>query len=501
MISSSMEKQPGHDISKAEPECSPEGGCPQVDKKREHALLRKIDLHLMVPLWIVFVFGFLDRINLGNVIVLGIRRELRMTDNDVAIAMQVFFAPYIVADIPSNIILKKFAPSTWISILTFFWGIACMCQGLVKNTSGLIACRFFMGLFEAGFVPGCAYLMSMYYKRHDFQKRFSLLWVAGLVAGAFGGLLAYALYHMHGLGGYSGWRWIFIIEGLLSIASAIPAKLIIADWPEQAKFLNEEEKDLLKERNSRDTGEGARMDRLDGAAWKRILLDWKIYVGSLIYLGITVSGYATALFIPSIVNSLGYSAIGTQIMTIPVWAVAAVVTVIVSYLTDRLQHRYGFVVFGVVLSSIGYVILLCQGPMSAGLGLDINVRYMAVFFVTAGCYIVQPVAIVWFANNLSGHYKRAIGLAIQVGFGNIGGIVASNIFKRDSASEFPRYTVGYSVSLAMMVFCGIMSTIFAVGLVIENKKRDQGKRDYMLQLGESVLKNLGDDDPRFRFSL
>lgn len=99
--------------------------------------------------------------------------------------------------------------------LTMDWsGIACMCQGVVNNTSGLFACRFFMGLCEGGFVPGCAYLLSMYYKRHEFQKRYSLLWAAGLVAGAFGGLLAYALYHMHNLGGDSGWRWVFIIGGL-----------------------------------------------------------------------------------------------------------------------------------------------------------------------------------------------------------------------------------------------------------------------------------------------
>jgi hypothetical protein len=336
----------------------------------------------------------------------------------------------------------------------------------------------------------------MYYGRHDFQKRFSLLWVAGLVAGAFGGLLAYALYHMHGLGGYSGWRWIFIIEGLLSIVSAVPAKFLIADWPEQAKFLSSEEKQLLKERNSRDVGEGARMDALDGAAMRRIMSDWKIYVGSLVYLGITVSGYATALFVPSIVNSLGYSGVDSQVHSIPVWAVAAVITMIVSFLTDRLRHRYGFMIFGVAFASIGYIILLCQGPLSGGL--NVHVRYMAVFFVTTGCYIVQPVAIVWMANNLSGHYKRAIGLAIQIGFGNIGGIIASNIFNKDDA---PQYTVGYGVSLAMMVFCGIMSTIFAAGLVIENKKRDQGKRDDRLQLDETILNNLGDDDPRFRFSL
>ncbi|EAU33298.1 predicted protein [Aspergillus terreus NIH2624] len=353
-----------------------ENGTSSVDETREKSRLRKIDIHLMVPLWVIFVFGFLDRINLGNISVLGIMPELRMTGTEMTIAMQIYFVPYILTDIPSNIILKIFASSTWISALSFFWG---------------------------------------------------------LVEGAFGGLLAFALYHMHGLGGYSGWRWIFIIEGLLSIVFAMPVKFIIADWPEHAKFLSEDEKQLLRERNSRDDGGGARMDRLDGPAWKRIMSDWKLYVGSLIYLPLVTP---QPFLSPLLSNPLG--------------------------------------------------------------GLNVHVRYMAVFIVTTGCYIVQPVAIVWMANNLSGHYKRAIGLAIQIGLGNLGGIVASNIFNSDAA---PRYTVGYSVSLAMVVLCGIMGTVFAAGLAIENKKRDQGQRDYRFQLDETIRNNLGDDDPTFRFSL
>lgn len=378
-----------------------------------------------------------------------------------------------------------------------------MCQGLVKSAPGLIACRFFMGIFEAGFVPGCAYLMSMFYKRHEYQKRFSLFWVAGLVAGAFGGLLAYALDHMRGLGGYEGWRWIFIIEGLLSIVAAFPAKVMLADWPDRASFLSQEEKELLVRRNAEDTGatggsgnadgnegeEAAKMDHLDSTAWKRILWDWKIYIGSFIYIGITVSGYATALFIPSIVTSLGHTGIQAQIHSIPVWAVSAVVALLVSILTDKLRHRYTFILIGTLLASIGYIILLCQTSPHV----SEKVAYMAVFFVTMGTYIVQPVTIVWMANNLAGHYKRAIGLAIQVGFGNIGGIIASNVFNTKYA---PRYVVGYSVSLGMMVFCAVMSTVFAVGLVRENRIRESGGRDY--RLGEE---NLGDDDPRFRFTL
>ncbi|KAE8413464.1 hypothetical protein BDV36DRAFT_299910 [Aspergillus pseudocaelatus] len=133
------------------------------------------------------------------------------------------------------------------------------------------------------------------------------------------------------------------------------------------------------------------------------------------------------------------------------------------FLTDRWQHRYSFVIFGVVFASIGYIILLCQGALSGRL--NVHVRHKAVSFVTAGCYIVQPVAIMWMANNLDGHYKCAVGLAIQIGLENIAGIITSNIFNRGDA---PPYTVGYGVSLARMVFCGIMSIILAAGLLIEN---------------------------------
>jgi hypothetical protein len=146
--------------------------------------------------------------------------------------------------------------------------------------------------------------------------------------------------------------------------------------------------------------------------------------------------------------------------------------------------------------------LLCQGPLAKPhhppTGLSVHVRYMAVFFITTGTYIVQPITIVWLANNLSGHYKRAVGLAIQVSFGNIGGIIASNIFE---TAEAPRYFLGYGLSLALMVFCGMMATVLAIGLTIENRKRDRGERDYRLQMPEHELSNLGDDDPRFRFSL
>ncbi|KAK5148153.1 hypothetical protein LTR04_000703, partial [Oleoguttula sp. CCFEE 6159] len=180
---------------------------------------------------------------------------------DYNIALFIFFIPYILFEVPSNIIIKKVAPSTWLSLIMTLWGIATVGQGLVKNFGSLVACRFLVGLFEAGLFPGCVYIISMYYQRMELQRRLSLFFCASILAGAFGGLLA-----------------IFIIEGVVTIAIGIASKWFVPDWPETAKFLNEEERALLVARLSRDNGE-ATMNRLDGPAAKRVAKDWKIYVG------------------------------------------------------------------------------------------------------------------------------------------------------------------------------------------------------------------------------
>lgn len=97
-----------------------------VDPALVKKMMRKIDIHLMLPLWIIFALGFLDRINLGNVAVLGIIPELKLGKDGLNIALQVFFVPYILLDIPSNIVLKKVRPSKWISVLAFLWGKLCL---------------------------------------------------------------------------------------------------------------------------------------------------------------------------------------------------------------------------------------------------------------------------------------------------------------------------------------------------------------------------------------
>ena len=208
------------------------------------------------------------------------------------------------------------------------------------------------------------------------------------------------------------------------------------------------------------------------------------------YFGVVNTGYSTSFFTPTILKQLGWTSVRAQVLSIPVYIVAAVVALLTALCTDYLRHRYAFCMFGVLVATIGYVILLAQRSVA------VSVRYFAVYLITTGGYITQPVTLAWLSNNMGGHYKRSISSAMQIGLGNAGGIVASNIYITGQA---PTYPVGFGVSLGMLWLCGIACTAFLAGLWMENRKRDRGERDERFGLPKEELENSGDDHPNFRF--
>ncbi|KAL9607200.1 MAG: hypothetical protein Q9167_007866 [Letrouitia subvulpina] len=210
------------------------------------------------------------------------------------------------------------------------------------------------------------------------------------------------------------------------------------------------------------------------------------------YFGVVNTGYATSFFTPTILKQLGWTAVRAQLLSIPIYIVASIATLIAAFCSDHLRHRYAFTMIGICLATVGYVVLLAQTNV------PVLARYIAVYLITAGGYITQPVCLAWLNNNLGGNYKRSIGIAMQIGCGNLGGIVASNIFVATQAPTFP---LGFGISLGLLWLCGLASTAFFIGLWMENRRRDRGKRNDRYNLPPSELENLGDDHPRFRFVL
>ncbi|KAL2823556.1 major facilitator superfamily domain-containing protein [Aspergillus cavernicola] len=461
-----------------------------VDPKVERRVIRKCDLHVVPVLMVLYLLAFLDRINIGNARLQGLERDLGMTGNDYNLALFIFFIPYILCEIPCNLIMKKLAPSTWLSSIMALWGIITICQGFVQNHGALMACRFLIGVFEAGFLPGCVYLISMYYKRYELQWRLTLFFTASILAGAVSGLLAYGMSYMDGMRGYSSWRWIFILEGIATVFVAVISKFFIVDWPDKARFLTDAERAILQSRLQSDQGV-YRMDRLDRSAVMLILKDVKIYLGTIMYLGVVNTGYAGSFFTPTILNEMGWDSLDAQIMSVPVYIVAAVLTLCTALLSDRFKHRFGFAILGCLIATVGYSILLAQEGVPTG------AKYFALFAIVGGGFIAQPILIGWLSNNMSGHYKQAIASAVQIGFGNCGGFVASNIFIQ---AEAPLYRSGYGTSLGLVSLCALAAIVMVVMLARENRRREQGGRDYVLGLDQREVENLGDAHPHFRFT-
>lgn len=166
--------------------------------------------------------------------------------------------------------------------------------------------------------------MGMWYKRSEAQKRFSFFFSSTTLAGAFGGLLAYGLSHMNGDRGYSGWRWVFIIEGVITAAVAILLFFLLPDFPEETKWLNEEERAFIREKLAKDVGKSAHNVKMGWPEIKGVLKDceWnskdisaqiltasidKVILGGFMYFGLIVPAYSYAYFAPSIIQSYGYN--------------------------------------------------------------------------------------------------------------------------------------------------------------------------------------------------
>jgi len=429
--------------------------------------MAKIDLRVMPFLCILYLLAFLDRVNIANARSFKLTTDLNLRNVEYNTALTIFFVPYVVFEIPSNVLLKRFSPRIWLSGCMFLFGVVSVCQGLVQNYSGLLATRFFLGLFEAGMFPGCFYLIGMWYKRSEAQRRYSFFFSSTTLAGAFGGLLASAIGKMEGIRGYNAWRWIFILEGILTAVVAIAFFFLIPSFPEDAAWLTEEEKVYVQARLRADQGRSAAERKITLRDVGRVFKDFKVFLGGLMYFGMIVPAYGYAFFAPTIIATYHYSPVETQLHSVPPWASAFAFAMIIAFCSDFTRHRFLFTIIPICVSIAGFAILITVHH-------NTKLEYAALFLVTMGTYSAMPVIVCWFNMNLGGHHRRAVGTAWQVGFGNIGGIIATYAFLQTDA---PYYKKGYSVCLSFLCLSAASCCAYAAAVTVQNRKRDKSPTD------------------------
>ncbi|KAJ3893461.1 MFS general substrate transporter [Lentinula edodes] len=437
----------------------------------ERKLLRKIDIALIPWLSLLYLLSFLDRTSIGKCVFIMIVK-LCILDTQYLLALTVFFFSYAIFEVPSNVFLKRLRPSLWLSGLMFCWGIMMTVQGLVHNFGGLTGMRWMLGMFEAGLFPGVNYYLSCWYKRSEFGIRAAIFFSAATVSGAFGGLLAAAISKMDGIGGKPAWAWIFILEGLATVIAGALSFFIIQDFPDTAKFLTEAERTVVVRRLQGDDQFSAAGEKLRMKYIYKSILDWKTWIGMIVYVGADMPLYAFSLFLPSIINQVCFKATPANLLTVPVYAFACLITCVVGFLADKWGRRGYFNLVFLCLGAAGYIILIASRNAA--------LSYFAVYLATclfqfSSIYSELVYISAWVSNNVEGSYKRSVTLAMVISFGNINGAVSSNVYRAKDQPWYPLGLVLLYIGLGL-----ISSTTFLVLLKRENAKRERGERNEII---------------------
>ncbi|CRK40448.1 hypothetical protein BN1723_015720 [Verticillium longisporum] len=411
-----------------------------ADKAMERRIVRKQDLHILPWVCVSYLLNYLDRVNLGNARTLNndtpednIVTQLNLTGQRYNVAVALFFVPYVLMEFPSNILLKYFSPSRWISRIMVSWGIITICTAAVSTYGGLITVRIFLGLAEAGFFPARRARHAHGHLRVLCRRRRGL-----------GGLLATAISFLNNKGGLNGWQWLFILEGIPSVIVGVLIWFYLPDYPQTAAWLTPEERAFAVKRLG-PYAPSMNDKHWDSAVAKETLSNPMFWLFASQYFLIANSLNAFGYFAPTIVASLGFSGHNAQLLTVPPNIVAMIVIISNCLHSDRTRERSRHVIGALVFVGAGYLLLAVVRHW--------GVRYFAVCIIACTNAAVLPF-VAHRTATVSGSTATALATGGMIAISNCGGISAPFLFPK---VDGPMYSMGNWTIFAFLIVAACMT--------------------------------------------
>lgn len=324
--------------------------------------------------------------------------------------------------------------------------------------------------------------------------RTALLYSGSLISGAFSGLVSAGITdNMDGLHGLRAWRWLFIIEGSITIGVAFLSYFILPNFPRTTKWLTEEEVQLSTWRLSEDIGEDDWVDRQHQSmlhGMKLAFTDAKTYVLMALLFSITISASVTNFF-PSVVKTLGFSNINTLLLTAPPYILCWCCAMLNAWHADRTGERYLHVTIPLWLTVAAFIIAVASTNTAA--------RYFSMMLMVPAFYSSYVVVLAWISNTIPRPAaKRAAALAAVAAVSNTANIYTAYMYPNSAA---PRYVVAMSVNTASALIAIIMATVLRLQLVRLNKMLDSGMEIEATEDGDVGANGIPIDGGRrgFRF--
>lgn len=444
----------------------------------ERKLLRKLDMRMSI-LVLIYILNYVDRNNIAAARLKGFEEDLHLKGQDFNTLLSILYVGYTLMQIPSNMFLNYIGkPSVYLPACMMLWGAISFLTGTTHNFTGALLTRFFLGFVEAAFFPGALFLLSKWYKRSELGLRTAYLSCGFLISNAFGTLMASGILSgMQGKLGLAAWRWLFYIEGALTMLVAAIAVFVLPDFPENSHwFLTPEEMRLAELRMQEDVGtddsDGAQCkgSRVPGLGLLEALSDWRVYWLALALTSLVVSLSFNAFF-PTLTATLGYSPTVTLLLCAPPWIFATMAALAVSRHSDVTGERFFHIVIPLCIGIVGFII--------ASSTMRLATRYFSLFLM-AQLYSGFICFLAW-TSNIFAHppSKRAVALAFINAFSQLGNFAGSYTWQK---SWGPTYAHSYAICISTTVLCIAMCFILRQVLSRENKdlqeRESSGSRGY-----------------------
>ena len=329
---------------------------------------RRISRRLIPYLFALYIVAYMDRVNVGFA-AMDMKRQLHFSDTVYGTGAGMFFLGYALFDLPSSLMLRVAGTRRWIARIMISWGLIAACMMLVKSAGSFYTMRFLLGVGEAGFVPGMLLYLTYWFPSRERARAVAKFMTASSLAGVLGGPLSSVLLKLDGLGGLAGWQWLFVAEGATTVLLGVSVLWVLDNGPDEAKWLSRGERDWLREELDADRRRFGSAERHSLGDAFRLPAVWLL---AGVYIVIQIGVYVVNLWMPLILNSLlvvgaGDASLIARYSTVP-YLMAAGLTVVVGWSSDRHQERRGHLAACLVLAAVGFA--LAAWSHSVGIALS-----------------------------------------------------------------------------------------------------------------------------------
>lgn len=434
----------------------------------EKAVVRKFDRRLVLFIACLYLLGFLDRSNIGNARIAGLSADLRLTSSQYEWTLRSFYITYVLFEwMP--ILYTVVSPSTYIASCVAVWGIIASLQAVATSYQLLCFLRALLGVSEAAFSPGVPVFLAFFYKRDELAYRIGLFISAAPLATSFASSLAWLITRLSQKSPIAPWRMLFIVEGFPSILISVLAYYHIPNRPGVAKYLTKRERRVAELRlqagKSNVHHHDTRPKRFEWNEIGEALRDPKCYLTAVMFFSCNVAFSSLPVFLPTIINDMGYSALSSQALSAPPYLVAFFVVLLTAFYSDRLKNRSLFVCFHALLAAAGYAMITIAGLLKA----SPMWRYWGVYPAASGFFSAVTLLITWTINNQESDAKKGTGVAILNIIGQLGPFIGTALYPE---GDKPYYVRGMAACTVFMLVVAALSLWLREFLKKKNLEND-----------------------------